>query len=524
MIRPPVTLAVVAAFALAACSRNEPEATKVAQPEVRAAAPAQPAATATGTQAASPAAPKLCEHGVPADQCTKCNPDLIAVFKEMGDWCNEHGVPESQCRQCNPNLRFDATPATAAAVPWCKEHSVPEAMCTKCNPTLIAKFIAANDYCREHGYPESVCPYCHPEKVKAGGHEPPAFPEPGTKVKLASAETEQKAGIQTAVAEAKPFARSIEVVGQLQFDQNRLARLSARGEAVVSEVKVDIGDRVRKGQILVVLSSGAIGGAQSRLAAAKARVEAAQAALGREQSLHESGISSKKDVEQARTELAAAKADHDAARSELRAAGAGDAGTGGRYVLAAPFDGTVVAREAAAGRTAGADDVLVEVADVRTVWAVLDVPEEQASAVRPGQRVVVRIEGAEPRDGRVSRVAAAVDPQTRTVRVRVDLSNKDGALKAGSFVRASIELAEPKTAVLVPRTALQRAQGHDLVFVRTAAGQYDPVNVEVGVRTAEVVEVVRGLRAGAEVVTTGAFMLKTEILKDSIGAGCADGH
>jgi cobalt-zinc-cadmium efflux system membrane fusion protein len=110
------------------------------------------------------------------------------------------------------------------------------------------------------------------------------------------------------------------------------------------------------------------------------------------------------------------------------------------------------------------------------------------------------------------------------VRVRVDLPNPDGALKAGSFVSAMIELAAPRAAVLVPRGAIQRAQGHDLVFVRTAAGQYDPVNVELGGRSSDGVEIVRGLAAGAEVVTTGAFMLKTEILKDSIGAGCADGH
>ena len=522
MNRAPVILAVAAVFALAGCASKEPAAT-TAKAEVRAAAADQPAAV-TGGQVATDAAPKLCEHGVPADQCTRCNPDLAAVFKETGDWCAEHGVPESHCRQCNPGLRFDGKLVAAAAVPWCKEHSVPEAMCTKCNPKLIAKFIAANDYCREHGYPESACPYCHPEAVKAAGHAPPVFPEPGTKVKLASAETERKAGIVTAVAEARPFVRSLDVVGQLQFDQNRLARLSGRGEAVVSEVKVDVGDRVRKGQALVVLSSGAIGGAQSRLEAAKARVEAAKAALAREQSLHEGGISSRKDVEQARTELAAAKADHDGAWSELRAAGAGDSSTGGRYVLTAPFDGTVVSREATPGRTAGPDVILVEVADVKTIWAMLDVPEEQASAVRPGQRVVVRIDGTQARDGRVSRVGAAIVPQTRTVRVRVDLPNTDGALKAGSFVRASIELGETKTAVLVPRTALQRAQGHDLVFVRTAAGQYDPVNVEVGGRTAEVVEILRGVEPGAVVVTTGAFMLKTEILKDSIGAGCADGH
>ena len=76
--------------------------------------------------------------------------------------------------------------------------------------------------------------------------------------------------------------------------------------------------------------------------------------------------------------------------------------------------------------------------------------------------------------------------------------------------------------MLLPRDAIQRAEGQTLVFVRTAPGEYDPVHVELGARAEREVEVVKGLSPGVEVVTTGAFMLKTEILKDSIGAGCAD--
>jgi cobalt-zinc-cadmium efflux system membrane fusion protein len=491
-------------------------------PAETAAAPTVPAAQAAATEQ-QPSAPELCEHGVPADICTKCNPDLAAAYKDMGDWCDEHGVPESHCLKCNPKLTFASAGAVGEA--WCKDHAAPEAKCTKCRPQLIAKFIEAGDYCREHGYPESVCPYCHPDRVKAAGHELPSFPEPGTKVRLASAETERKAGIETVRAEERQFARSIDVVGQLEFNQNRLARLSARGAAAVAEVKVDVGDAVKKGQPLVLLSSGAVGGAQSRLAASQARVEAAAAALTREEALLARGISSRRDTEQARTELAAARADQDTARAELRAAGAGDSGNGGLYSLAAPFDGTVVARDAVAGRAVAEDDVLVEVADLQTIWAVLEVPEEHAASLRPGQHVSIRVEGSgEVREGRLGRVAASVDPRTRTVRARVDLPNRDGSLKAGSFVRASIQISAPRGAVLVPERAVQRAQGQALVFVRTAPGQYDPVNVDVGGRSGDAIEIVKGLAAGAEVVTTGAFVLKTEILKDSIGAGCADEH
>lgn len=492
--------ALVAMLAAIGCGRAAgPAARPAAPPPVGAAAPAQ---------AAEASAPKLCVHGVPADICTKCNPELVATYKELGDWCDEHGVPESQCKQCNPGLTFAAAKSGAAAEPWCNEHAVPEAKCTKCRPQLIAKFIQSGDYCREHGYPESDCPYCHPEKVKAAGHALPVFPEPGTKVRLASVALEGEAGIRTTTVSEQPFAPTVEAVGQLEFDQNKLARLSARGDAVVVEVKVDVGEDVRRGQALVVLAAGTVGGAQSRLAAAEARSQAARAALSREESLASSGISSRRELEQARTELAEAEAERAAA---------------GRYALVAPFDGTVVARLAVAGRAVSAEDALVEVADVRALWAVLEVREEHAGAVRPGQKVTIRIDGSgEVREARVTRVAASVDPRTRTVRVRVDLPNADRALRAGSFIRGSIEVATTKKAVLVPRGAVQRAQEHDLVFVRTAPGEYDPVQVKLGAVAGDDVEIVEGLAPGAAVVTTGAFVLKTEILKDSIGAGCAD--
>lgn len=495
-----------------------------AKPQAAAAAPAPAVAAAAAGHDDTPNAPKLCEHGVPADICTKCNPDLAAAYKEMGDWCDEHGVPESQCLKCNPGLKFDAG-AAAQGEAWCKEHAVPEAKCTKCKPKLIEKFIAAGDFCREHGYPESVCPYCHPEKVKAAGHPLPVFPQPGTKIRLASVETEKEAGIETIRAEERPFARTIDVVGQLDFDQNKLARLSARGDATVVEVKVDAGEDVRRGQPLVVLASGSVGGAQSSRVAAEARVETARKALEREEQLAQTGISSRQEVERARSELAAAEAERDAARAELRSAGAAESSTGGRYTLVAPFDGTIVARDAVAGRTVGEDDVLVELADVRMLWAVLEVPEEQAGGVRPGQRVMLRVDGSgESRDARVTRVNPAVDRRTRTVRVRVDVANKERALRAGSFIRATIEVSSPRSALMLPRDAVQRAQEHDVVFVRTKPGEYDPVEVQLGARTRDEVEVVAGLAPGTEVVTAGAFVLKTEILKDSIGAGCADGH
>jgi cobalt-zinc-cadmium efflux system membrane fusion protein len=229
-------------------------------------------------------------------------------------------------------------------------------------------------------------------------------------------------------------------------------------------------------------------------------------------------------VEEARRELASAQAEHETARSALGAAGAEPGAGAGRHVLRAPFAGTIVARDAVAGRTAAAGHVLLQLADLSTLWAQLEIPEADAALVRPGQQVRIVFEGAgaTPREATISRVAAAVDPASRTVRARVELPNRGRTLKAGTFLRAEIRVTGEHEGLLVPRDAVQRAGSRTLVFVKREDGLFEPVAVRIGETQGEAVEVVSGLEPGAEVVTRGAFLLKTEIMKESIGAGCCD--
>lgn len=466
---------------------------------------------------------QLCEHRVPAALCTQCTPDLVEVFKLHGDWCQQHGVPESQCLRCNPDLDFSA--AAAAPKDWCKEHLVPESKCTKCNPNLIAALVEAGSYCRVHGFAADVCPFCHPDLVRAAGQVPPAQAQLTTKVRLASTDTAADAGIETRKIERRRFAPALEVVGRLAFDQNELAQLSSPTDALVVEVNADIGDEVAANQPLLVLASAEVGEGQAQLSSARAQVAAAQANVERESGLARKGISSRRSVEEAQAQLARARAEYEQARSRLGAAAAPDSGGGGgRYVLASPLGGTVVLRDVMAGRSVGAGQVLMQVADLSVLWALLEVPEADAGSVRVGQLVELFLEGGgeETLQATITRVGSSVDATTRTVPARVELANPQGRLKAGTFVRAKIQVAAEHDALLVPRDAVQKAEGRLLVFVRKAADLFQPVTVQLGSADGDDVEVTSGLAAGEEVVTSGAFWLKTEILKDSIGAGCCE--
>ena len=141
-----------------------------------------------------------------------------------------------------------------------------------------------------------------------------------------------------------------------------------------------------------------------------------------------------------------------------------------------------------------------------------------------GREVILTFDGLGDRTftGSIASIAPEVDPRTRTAVARVRLANADGALRANMYGRAQIVGAGPGTGVAVPRAALQRANGAEVVFVRLTDTLYETRRVQTGARTDGWVEITRGLLPGEDVVTVGSFLLKTETLKGSIGAGCCE--
>jgi cobalt-zinc-cadmium efflux system membrane fusion protein len=139
-----------------------------------------------------------------------------------------------------------------------------------------------------------------------------------------------------------------------------------------------------------------------------------------------------------------------------------------------------------------------------------------------GAAVTVHAEGAGDVEGRITWISAEVDPRTRTVSARAELPNPDGRLRANQFVRATVRVAGFDGAVEVPRDALQRLGTDTVVFVRTGEGEYEPRLVSVSRTAGDVVHVNGEIDAGEPVVVEGAYLLKTELSRDAIGAGCCE--
>lgn len=416
-------------------------------------------------------------------------------------------------------------PSAVARADGLCEHGVLEVICPKCRPSVAAVFQAKGDWCEEHGFPESICPTCHPERggrpaVDVEGDEPPAD---GTLVRFGTKDTARLAGIETVKATTGERGPKAEAFVRIQYDATRLALVSAPAAGVLRRIAADVGTRVKRGEVLAVVESATVGADRSGLIAAEARLRAAEANLRREQELREKGVSPAKDVEAAESERDAARAAVQAARAALGVVGAGATGAGG-YSLTSPLDGVVTRRMGSIGQSVSASDVLFEVVDPSSMWADVEVPEQDLAHVRAGQEVSLRIDTLEDHTFRsvIDFLSPAIDPRTRTALARVKLENESGLLRANMFGRAFIALETARDSVVVPTSALQYARGQAFVFVKKAIDLYEARRVKVGLSDEELVEIREGVAAGEEVATTGAFLLKTEILKGAIGAGCCE--
>jgi cobalt-zinc-cadmium efflux system membrane fusion protein len=319
----------------------------------------------------------------------------------------------------------------------------------------------------------------------------------------------------------------LRVTGTITFDANQVSHVGPRTSGRIVELPADIGAEVRGGEALAALESTEVASVRAEETEAEALTAIAQEHHERARRLQEQGISSQREVLEAEAELRRAEAALGSARQRLDALGAA-AGEGGEHTLTAPFAGVVVARDASLGEMVSPEDQLFTVANLDRLWIELDVYERDLSEIAMGQAVQVTTTAYSGRTfpGEIVYVGDLLDPATRTVRARVEVTNPERALKPGMFATALIEVGEAGEAVpAVPEEAVQEMEGRSVVFVPgDLPGEFRVRTVETG----ELIEggrvlVLSGLGPEDSVVTTGAFTLRSELAEAEIGeAGHVD--
>ncbi|HEU5235693.1 MAG TPA: efflux RND transporter periplasmic adaptor subunit, partial [Pyrinomonadaceae bacterium] len=178
------------------------------------------------------------------------------------------------------------------------------------------------------------------------------------------------------------------------------------------------------------------------------------------------------------------------------------------FALNSPIDGIVVERNATIGATVGTDANVFKIIDISRVWIDANVFEKDLPRVRNGQPVKVTVTAIPGTtfSGRVILINSVVDPDSRTVRVRTEVSNPDGRLKPDMFANVEIVTDVNSSAVSVPQSAVLEDGGKTIVFVAEGTG-YKERQVQLGIKTGDRVEIIDGLKAGDKVVVKGNYLL-----------------
>ena len=506
------------------------------------------------------------------------------------DWCTEHAVAESRCIKCHPEL------VGASAKDWCPEHGLPESKCTICHPELLTTGVAG-DWCPEHGVPESSCTLCHPEIAVKGtlaksdtsatvslvlnpvaspvgtptnmvasaattapaAADGPARKDPKTcqthnmRVQFASPNAVTKAGVTFGQVVERPMSAMLTANAEAGYDRTRLAQLSSPIAGKVWRVEREVGQPVKRGDVVALIDSAEVGRTKADYLQAAVALDLRTKTSNRLRQSSESGLRTEAELQEADAAVAEATIRLFNTRQALVNLGLpieGDAPptqqsvhflglppsiagtldpkttTANLVPLIAPFDGTIIERNAVAGEVVDPSKPLFAVADTTRMWVTADVPLGEARRVEVGQAVAFRPDGAadETIRGTIAWKSTAVDDQTRTVKVRADVENADGRLLANTFGKALVTIRETQTAIAVPSEAIQWEGCCNIAFVRLTDDIFQTRKLKLGATANGYTEVLIGLLPGEVVATAGSHVLKSEILKSALGAGCTDGH
>lgn len=491
---------------LIACSGGEQETTQD-----------KPPVTQDGTQCAA--------HGAPADLCFICDASLRDSDRL---WCREHDRYEDRCWLCHPELQDQERL-------YCSEHGLYEDECFICHPELqeskkiepTGSIIESEQlFCNEHGVPELECGICQPTLADN------LLPGQGLKIRFLSEEAATKAGVTAQRPEEGDTQPSIAAVGEVTYDQNRLARVTPPSSGIIRRIYADLGDNVSNGQVLANISAPAIAEAKAALITADAEERLADEIWAREEDLFQKEVSSEQRLNEARARYESMGAALRAAEQALLNLGLDrtevervleEKDSDSTLRLRAPFDGTVIARDAVLGDVVDVGDHLFSVADINGMWVRLAVPEASLVALQVGQLAEVSsrtLAGSFP--GRVTWISSQLSETTRMADVRVEVSNPDRLLRAGMFVDARVFFEQKASSIVVQRDAVHYFGGKPFVFVKIDDDLYELRRVEVGSRDNGHIPIFQGLASEDLIVTAQSYLVKSEFQKSRLGAGCVD--
>ena len=336
-----------------------------------------------------------------------------------------------------------------------------------------------------------------------------------------------RAGIETISVSRGPFQVHRQFPATVQANENELAEVTTLVSGRVVDVSVDFGEDVTKGATLARLHSTDLGLAEAGYLKGAAKLYETNLAYKRAKDLLDQKAISQAEFHRREAEMKTARAEVREASHRLELLGVSvremqrldrDQTIRSDVAIRAPFAGRIISRNITRGEVVDPNKKLFTVADLSDVWVVGSVPEKDVQFIRKNQMVEV-VAAAYPHaifPGKITYVGDVLDPATRTMRLRVTVPNPDKALKPEMFALVLV-YADPKPDMLtVPLAAVQNGDHTHVVFVQREARRFEARTVTLGEESGEVVAILDGLHEGEQVVTRGAFVLKSEAERQKI--------
>lgn len=347
-----------------------------------------------------------------------------------------------------------------------------------------------------------------------------------------SAEESSRVGVEVQPVVRSDFRTHRDFPAIVQPNQRNMAEITTLVRGRVIEVYADLGQEVKANAPLAILYSSELGLAQSAYLKAKAKLHVAEQAFNRAQFLLQEQVIGEAEAQRRQAELLSTQAEANESHDRLKLLGMNeeefnrlDRSRKIRSVvpIVAPFGGRIIGRKLTRGEVVETTENLFVIADLSEVWVQANIPEKDIPFVHSvhasgGTQVEVRI-NAYPKEvfeGTITYVGDVLDPVTRTMQLRSELPNRDGRLKPEMFATIRLFSEAQPDRLAIPEAALQRDQGRTFVFVQRGANEYEMREVHIGESNGTLTSILSGLNEGEPVVTHGAFILKSELLKKPV--------
>ncbi len=459
---------------------------------------------------------------------------------------------------------------------WCAEHLVPESICIECNPDLYPK-PKQYGFCKIHGVAE--CVIDHPDLAQINSE--PQLPQYDTaaaiallprpennplerlhksRIQFATIESARKFGIDIDIVQTRTIRDEINANAEIVYDPMRVAQLKTKAPGTIVAVYKTVGDSVRQGEIVAIVDALRVGEAKSALIEALVQVQFEKAKVERLENAGKNGSIARKFLLEAEAAYRKAEVNLISAKQTLANLGfilpeniensepkqlakqllyqdipthllsmlPRRQRTANLIPVLAPFNGLVTSQNVVAGEVADSTTMMFKIVDPSQMWLLLNVKQEEAKYVSTGLPVQFESDDETAQtDGNISWISPEIDPQTRTVQVRVVLDNSQGLLRDRMYGTGHIILREEPHAIVVPEIAVQSSSDAHFVFVRDKNYFHDDSpkvfyvrQVRLGARDGEFVELLAGALPGEVVATEGSSVLLGQLLRSNLGAGC----